>query len=373
MDIMKLRISFFLLLAAVAFSVLPAQAQAGAVYTLTNSSGGNAVMVFSRSADGRISPGGMFATGGTGTGGGLGSQGALAIDAGNKFLFAVNAGSNDISVFGIQSSGLSLVDRVSSGGKQPISLTVNHNVLYVLNDGGAVGGSDTIAGFAVTADGSLQPIVSGLALSAPSVGPAEITFSADGDLLIVTEKGTNNIDVFTVDNNGVATGPMVYPSAAQTPYGFAFGKRDQLIVSDAVGGGPGAGAMSSYAISRDGTLQVITGSAADNQTAPCWVVLTSDGRFAYTTNTGSGNVSGYSVRFDGTLQLLGNGISANTGPTSSPVDAAVSNDSRFLYVLTPGTRNVQGFAIALNGSLTPVSAALGAGLVRASASGLVAR
>ena len=96
-------------------------------------------------------------------------------------------------------------------------------------------------------------------------------------------------------------------------------------------------------------------------------MLTSDGRFAYTTNTGSGNVSGYSVRFDGTLQLLQGGISANTGPSSSPVDAAISNDSRFLYVLAPGTRNVQEFAIGLDGSLTPVSAGTALGIVPASA------
>ncbi len=167
---MKLRISFFLLLAAaVVFSVLPTYAQAGAVYTITNASSGNAVMVFSRSMDGRLMPSGMFSTGGMGTGSGLGSQGALAIDAANNFLFAVNAGSNDISVFRIQENGLSLVDRVSSGGMQPISLTVSHNVLYVLNDGGAVGSSDTIAGFAVNSDGTLQSIVSSLPLSAPSV------------------------------------------------------------------------------------------------------------------------------------------------------------------------------------------------------------
>ncbi len=371
---MKLRLGFFLLLVgALALSCLPAYAQAGAVYTLTNSSNGNAVMLFNRSADGRISPQGTFPTGGLGTGSGLGSQGALAIDVANNFLFAVNAGSNDISVFRILENGLSLVTRVASGGRNPISLSVSRNVLYVLNDGGAVGGSDTIAGFAVNGDGTLQSIVSGLPLSASSVAPEEIAFNTDGDLLVVTEKATNNIDVFTVNNNGVASGPMVFPSAGQSPYGFAFGRRDQLLVSDAFGGAANAGAMSSYGLARDGALQVITNAAPDYQTAPCWVVLTSDGRFAYTTNTGSGNVSGYSVRFDGTLQLLQGGISANTGPSSSPVDAAISNDSRFLYVLAPGTRNVQEFAIGLDGSLTPVSAGTALGIVPASASGLVAR
>ncbi len=109
----------------------------------------------------------------------------------------------------------------------------------------------------------------------------------------------------------------------------------------------------------------------DKQTAPCWVVLTSDGRFAYTTNTGSGNVSGYRVGFRGGLDLLNvDGITATTGSGSTPLDGATSNDNRFLYVLTPGTSKIQGFVIFLDGSLSPLTKVTG---VPASASGLVAR
>jgi 6-phosphogluconolactonase (cycloisomerase 2 family) len=368
MDAMKLKVSFALLLpAVVAFSSLRSFAAAGAVYTLSNSGSGNAVMVFSRSADGHIVSSGMFATHGTGTGKGLGNQGALTTDAANRFLFAVNAGSDNISVFRIGEKGLRLVDLGPSGGKQPISLTVSR----VLNNGGAVGGSDTIAGFAVRANGHLKPIISGLPLSAASVGPAQIGFNVDGDLLLVTEKTTNNIDVFSVDDDGVAVGPTVVPSAGQTPFGFAFGKRNQVFVSDAFGGKANAGAVSSYAVSDEGGLRTINGKAADKQTAPCWVVLTNDGRFAYTTNTGSGNVSGYKVGFNGALQLLdADGQTANTGSGSTPLDAAIGNDDRFLYVLTPGTSNIQGFVVSLDGSLTPLSQATG---IPSSASGLVAR
>ncbi len=369
---MKLKLGFALLLTAVvALSSLPSFAAAGALYTLNNSSSGNAVLVFSRSADGHILPAGMFATGGTGTGKGVGNQGALAIDAANGFLFAVNAGSDNISVFRIGENSLRLVDLVPSGGKQPISLAVSRKVLYVLNNGGAVGGSDTIGGFAVGANGHLRPIVSRLPLSAASVGPAQVGFNVDGDLLLVTEKATNNIDVFSVDDDGVAIGPTVVASAGQTPFGFAFGKRNQVFVSDAFGGAANAGAVSSYVVSNDGTLRTVTAAAVDKQTAPCWVVLTNDDRFAYTTNTGSGTVSGYRVGFNGALRLLNNaGQTANTGSGSTPLDAAISNDSRFLYVLTPGSSNIQGFAISLDGSLTPLSQAKG---IPSSASGLVAR
>src|SRR3989454_9233932 len=264
---MKLKLSFALLLTALAvLSSLPSFAAAGAVYTLNNSSSGNAVLVFSRAADGHILPAGMVATGGTGTGKGLGNQGALAIDAANRFLFAVNAGSDNISVFKIGENGLRLVDLVPSGGKQPISLTVSRKVLYVLNNGGAVGGSDTIAGFAVGGNGHLKPIVSGLSLSAASVGPAQIGFTTDGDVLLVAEKNTNNIDVFSVVDDGVAVGPTVVPSAGQTPFGFAFGKRNEVFVSDAFGGAANAGAVSSYVVSDKHNLTTITATAVDGQT-----------------------------------------------------------------------------------------------------------
>jgi 6-phosphogluconolactonase len=366
----KAHSSFTLMLAAaIAILAVPMFAAAGAVYALNNSSSQNAVMVFNRTVDGLISPAGSFATGGSGTGTGLGSAGALAIDANNRFLFAVNAGSDSISVFRIQENGLKLVNITSSQGRQPISLTVNHNLLYVLNNGGAVGSTDTIAGFSVGKDGQLTLIVSGLPLSAASVGPAQIGFSVDGDVLLVTEKGTNSIDAFSVDSNGVAVGPTTIASAGQTPFGFAFGKRREVFVSDAFGGAANAAAVSSYFLLDSNLPKALTAAVADKQTAACWVVLTNDGRFAYTTNTGSGTISAYDVSFNGALSLQSSDA-ADTGATSGPIDAAISNDARYLYALMPGTGNVQGFSVGLDGSLVALSQAAG---VPSSASGLVAR
>jgi len=365
---MKLRLSIALL-SSIAFALSGAAlAQAGAVYTLTNASSGNAVMVYNRDANGQMSVGAMVATGGLGTGAGLGNQGALAMDADNDFLFAVNAGSDNISVFKIRQNGLQLVGVTASGGNHPISLTANHGVLYVLNNGAAVGGTDTIAGFAVSPTGKLATIVSGLGLSAASVGPAQIGFNHAGNVLLVTEKATNNLDVFTVNSAGLASGPTVVPSVGQTPFGFAFGKRDQALISDAFGGGANAGAMTSYLVSKIGAVQAISGAVVDNQSAPCWVAITSDGRFAYTTNTASGNISAYGVNFNGQLRLLN--ATASTGTGSKPLDAAISNDGRYLYALTPGTGNIQGFFVALDGSLSPLTQASG---VPAFASGLIVR
>ena len=359
-----LRIAFLVLFAVVAGSA-SAYAAAGAVYTESNSTSGNVIYVFNRSEGGgliSLRPGG-FPTGGSGSGGGFENQGALAIDDANRFLFAVNAGSNTISVFRILENGLALVEVDSSAGKRPISLTVKNNFLYVLNNGAQVSDVDSVAGFSVSENGHLTPIASGLHLSGSNVGPTQIGFNSEGNLLIVTERFTNLIDVFTVDPNGTASGPNVFPSAGSGPFGFAFGKRGQVIVSES------AGSVSSYSVSRSGSLGTISGAIGNGQVATCWLVLSSDNRYGYVTNTGSGNASSYTVAFEGTLRLL-NAVGADLGSGSHPLDTALSNDARYVYFLTTGSGSIQGYSVVTNGSLTPVAKALG---IPFSATGLVAR
>src|SRR5690348_1308522 len=152
-----------------------------AVYTLTNQLAGNAVAVFHRAADGTLTAAGTVATGGTGTGAGLGSQGAVILSDDGQLLFAVNAGSNDVSVLTVGSAGLSLASVTPSGGTLPISLSVHGNVLYVLN----AGGNGNISGFSVGTGGNLAPIAgSTQPLSGTNVGPAEVAFSPDGRRLV---------------------------------------------------------------------------------------------------------------------------------------------------------------------------------------------
>src|SRR5689334_8441410 len=136
-----------------------------AVYTLTNQVAGNAVAVFNRAADGTLTAAGTVATGGTGTGAGLGSQGAVALSDDGQLLFAVNAGSNDVSVLTVGSAGLSLASVTPSGGTLPISLAVHGQVLYVLN----AGGNGNISGFSVGAGGTLAPITGS---TQPQIGRA---------------------------------------------------------------------------------------------------------------------------------------------------------------------------------------------------------
>jgi len=229
-----------------------------------------------------------------------------------------------------------------------VSLALHDGLLYVVNAGGAVGGADNIAGFRVQPLGGLQPIEGSVhPLSAPSTGPAEISFSPEGDFLVVTEKTTNRILAFPVDDEGVAGVPEVNSSVGPTPFGFAFDPDGALLVSEA-----GSGAVSSYHLGPQGRLTVLDPSVSTTQKATCWVVTTRSGRFAYVTDTGSNAISGYSIGQGGELTLLdANGISASTG--AGPIDAAISRGDRFLFELESGTPGIRGFHIELDGSLNP--------------------
>jgi 6-phosphogluconolactonase len=327
----------------------------GAVFTLSNSAAGNAVIAFSRSADGSLTPAGSFATLGNGTGAGLGSQGALALSNDGQFLFAVNAASNSVTSFAVDGTNLTRINTVASGGTLPISLTTHGDLLYVLN----AGGTENITGFSIASSGALSVLPgSTRPLSATGVGPAQVGFDPSGRRLVVTEKNTNLIDVYSVGNDGYASAPVVNPSAGQTPFGFAFNQQGVLIVSEAFGGAVDASAVSSYTLGDAGTLDVVTASAPTTETAACWVAVTNNGKFAYAANTGSASVTGFDVSKASLTILNGDGKTGTTGTT--PIDVAVSRNSQFLYTLTAGSHSISAFGVRQNdGSLSVVGGAAG--------------
>ena len=337
----------------------------GAVYTASNAASGNGVLVFDRLSDGRLVPAGAVPTGGLGTGAGLGNQGGLILTSDERWLLVVNAGSNDVSVLRVRRRGLELVDVEPSQGARPISVTEHNGLVYVLN-----AQSDEIAGFWLSRDGDLSPIAGSIrSLSGTGTDPAQISFEPRGRALVVTEKATNQIVTFEVDRDGFAGEGNPQASNGTTPFGFAFGKRRQLFVSEAFGGAPDASAVSSYTIDRDADLMTVSASVGTTETAACWVIVTQNGRFAYTTNTGSGSISGYFIGFDGELTLLDpDGRTGVTGDGSSPIDMAIAD--RYLFSLNGGTGTIGVFRIRHDGSLVRLPFASG---LPAGANGLAAR
>ena len=344
-----------------------AQADPGAVYTTSNAPAGNQILIFTRGADGTLTAAGSVATGGAGTGGGLGNQGALTLSDDGRWLLAVNAASNDVSLFAVRANGVELTDLASSAGVRPVSVTVHNDLVYVLN-----AGDDTVSGLRITPHGRLAPIDgSTRGLSGSGTGPAQVAFTPDGRVLVVTEKNTNLIDTFQIGGDGRLADARMLPSHGATPFGFAFGKRDQLFISEAFGGAANASAVSSYDVDRDGSVTLESGSVPTNQSAACWVLVTKGGRFAYTSNTGSGSISAFGIDHDGGLALLTpTGRTGVTGAGSAPIDLASSDDGRFLFSLNSAAHTIGAFRIESDGQLVALPFASG---LPAGANGLAAR
>lgn len=326
----------------------------GAVYTMTNATEGNAILIFDRAADGTLKPAGSALTGGVGTGGGLGNQSGLTLTENGQWLLAVNAGSDEISVLAVGPDGLIQVDKIWSGGVRPISIATYKNLVYVLNAGGMENDEDNITGFMLDETGSLTQLPdSTRSLSTSSTAPAQIGFNSNGTILVVTEKATGKINTFTLGADGTVSNHQIFASAGTTPFGFSFGHRNHLFVSEANGGSPNASSVTSYELMADGGLGVISPSVPTLQTAACWLAVTQNGKYAYTTNTGSDSTTGFVINNDGSLQLLQeDGVSGMTG--DAPIDMAFSRNSRFLYVLNANETSITGFALNSSGQLTPV-------------------
>jgi 6-phosphogluconolactonase len=329
--------------------------RAAYVFTSTNAVAGNELLVYAASGSGALTLEARLATQGQGTGTGLGNQGAVTLSGNGRFVFVVNALSNSVSTFAIRRNGLELRSTMDSGGQRPISVTEHDGVVYVLNAEGA----GNVTGFRNVA-GTLQPLSgSTQTLSAASgTGSAQVGFSTDGDVLLVTEKATNKLTTYRVRRDGRIDAPVVTASAGVTPFGFAFDRRGHALVSEAFGGAANASAVSSYGFADWGAPKpmVISASVATTQTAACWVVVTPNGRYAYVTNTASGTISSYKVQKSGQLALA-RGIAATSG--AGPIDAAIAADGRGLFVLNAGSNSITSFAIDRDGSLTAAGTVTG--------------
>jgi 6-phosphogluconolactonase len=320
-----------------------------AVYVQTNDATDNEVIAFRRAQDGSLAPAGRYSAGGRGTGvPHLASAGSVVLSDDGRWLLVVNAGSDELSLFAVLPDGLQLADRVRSGGSNPTSVAISGALVYVLNNG-----IPNISGFKLT-DGKLTALEgSARPLSSANADPAQISFTPSGGALIATERGTNSISSYVLDQRGYAQGPTTIKSSGQTPYGFGLTKDGSLIVSEAFGGAAGAAAASSYAVSGSGELTMMSGSVGDTRSEVCWVALTKDDRFAYVTNFGDGTVSCYEITAGASLKLH-EPVAGSTGHGRKGFrDEAISADGRYLYAIDTDAQKLIGWAIGQDGYLTP--------------------
>jgi 6-phosphogluconolactonase (cycloisomerase 2 family) len=317
------------------------------IYVQTNDAEHNEVIAFDRSDDGRLQSLGRYETGGRGTGKPhLPSQSSVTLSYDGSHLLVANAGSDDVSLFTVEPGGLRLEATVASQGSAPTSVAVHGDLAYVLNNG-----SPSVAGFRL-GDRGLTPVEGSARALSDGADPAQVSFSPDGRTLVVTERGTNAISSFAIDDGGLAEGPVTIASSGATPYGFDFAD-GAVIVTEAFGGAEGKAAASSYAVSG-GRLAPVSASIADTRSEVCWAAATRDGRFVYVTNFGDGTISSYTVGEDGSLELL-EAVAATTRLGEAGIrDEAITSDGRFLYAIDADAQRVFGWTIGDGGRLEPV-------------------
>ena len=339
---------------------------------MTNATRDNEIVRYRRGADGSLTRVGRTSTRGLGIGVDLDTQGPLRLSADRRYLYAVNAGSDDVSVFRVDGTRLRFVQKVPAGD-QPVSLTVHRGLLYVLN--GSVAGNG-IRGFRRADNGRLRPIPRSVQLlSSPIAVPGDIEFSPNGRVIAVSQKTTANtlspkiaLDLFAVNRAGVVGPPSRQRSHGVRPFAVAFADDRTLLSAEAFDAAMGRSAVSSYRVNGR-NLAVTSGSVRNRQTDSCWIVVTDDGRFAYVANFGSGTISSYRIAPNGAITLQ-QGRAAVLGMKSQPVDLALTADSDYLYLLLRGSGAVAQFRVGESGGLQRVGVVRGGLPVAGGASGL---
>jgi hypothetical protein len=335
-------------------------ASGNAVFVQTNRVDGNSIVVYDRAGDGTLTRAGTYATGGLGgiavgaPSDHLASQGSLVYDRGHGLLFAVNAGSDSLSVFRVDGNALTFQQVLPSGGGFPASIAVHDNLLYVLN----AGGSGIVQGFRIDGhqvhpiEGSARSL--GLANTDPPgflTSPGQVGFTPDGRQLIVTTKGSGStIDVFAVSPNGrLSATPVRNASATPVPFAFTFAPGSQRLVD----GEAGVSAVSTYVVGGDGTLSDPQ-SLTDGQAALCWITRIRG--FYYVSNTGSNTISGYTISAAGVPSLLTpTGVVAGTD--AGPIDSTSAEGN--LYVETGISGTIDEFRVSDDGTLASIGTVIG--------------
>ena len=321
---------------------------AGAVYVQTNAAP-NEVIAFRRAADGSLDRIGSVATGGDGEGSPhLTSQGSVTLTSDGQNLLVTNAASDDLSVFSVAADGsIELRERVHTGAT-PRSVAERDGLVVVLNTG-----EPALASFRLSAEG-IAPVEGGeQALDASHTDPAQVAFSPDGSMIVITERATDSIVTYELTADGTFGASHQIASEGPTPYGFAFTSGGTLVVTEAFGAQKGAAAASSYTI-EDGSLVARTSSVGNGRSEICWAVVTPDDRFAFATNFADGAISRFAIAADGSLSLddATAGIAVEGMPGLR--DEGLSSDGRFLYAIDADGGRIYGWSVEAEGALEPV-------------------
>ena len=291
----------------------------GYTYVDGNTAPANTIDGFARHADGSLTPlaGSPFSAGGAGLGAGLASQGAIQVTPDGKYLLAVDAGSNQISVLRITAGGVPVLtgQPVPSGGITPVSVAVSRSgLVYVANQGN---GGSGYSGFRLHPGGSLTPVAGSTVTVPDGSGLGDVFFNTHGNHLIGTRTGTSLIDSFVVRPDGrllAAHGsPFTGQGLGQLGAEFSPARPSQLFVSNAHNG-TGLGTISAY---RDGSLVLIGSFAIKGGGANIDARLSPDGKYLLVNGSGPHFVSVFAVNGGNLTEVPSSPTPLPAGATSS--------------------------------------------------------
>ena len=325
-----------------------------ALFVETDSSGANSILSYRQASDGTISFAGSFLTGGAGgtsvnaTADPLASQDGLVLANNGANLIAVNPGSDTITVFAVHGIHLTALQQLPSGGLFPDSIATSGRLVAVANSGGA----GSVAEFRwwnnklVAVPGQVRSL--GLSNTTPPDfhhGPGQVSFTPDGQHLIVTTKlSTNAYDVFSVGPNGaLGSAPVVTAAVNALPFGFTFDAAGNVVSTEASNS-----SVTTYRVNTDGSLTSL-GTVSDGGVALCWI--SGANGFWFGSNSGSGTVSSFTENASGAPVLVNaTAATAHAGTT----DSVVSPNGKFFYVESGGAGTIDAYAIGNAGTLTPI-------------------
>ena len=287
----------------------------GNLYVMTNAEN-NEIISFDRAEDGKLNkipvktPTQGAGNGKTGQFEGpannvdpLASNYALRLSNDNKFLFAVNFKSNELSSFTTDVvTGIEFVQKINSGGIDPKSLAVVGNTVFVAHR------DKKITAFTFDAEGRLTANGAGIEVAAQ---PLAIKATKDNEHLVVTmfsnKIATYSITGAILDLNDSKDLPVQEDGAdPAVPFGIetlALNGDQYVYFSEARGGATESSTVSCYKIGITGELEFVNRVLLDDdadptsggQIAACWIGANSDGSRIYTSNTVSSSIACLSV------------------------------------------------------------------------------
>lgn len=319
----------------------------GYVFTMSNALSGNELVQYKINADGSLSLVATVSTTGLGTGSNISSQGSLILSTNKEFVFAVNAGDNSISSFGLLPTGaIALVGKYNVQGIRPISIAQRGNLVYVLCNEGATGAS-SIEGFILSNSGVLTAIPNSKQTFPNDVNPAQISFVQDG-VLVVSKRATNSLSSYYLDPlTHIPTSSQSITTNAIYPYGFAVNSMGQIFVTEA----SISSSVSSYSVSPDGVITSIS-TLPNAQNGACWAVINSTSTMCYASNAGSNTISSYAISAAGALTATQTAVELGAG--NSPLEIGLSSADEYVYVLAGTSDKILPFKVEGN-TLTPIA------------------